>query len=81
MSTKIDNIEALTEATTKSLGEIVSLKKTRKNQEEEIKGLAEKNNQLMSDLKNQQEESKKLSKEIELLNKDLVEETGFMLMV
>ncbi|MCH8330990.1 MAG: hypothetical protein IH946_06370 [Bacteroidetes bacterium] len=68
MSTQ-DPIEELRTSVNKSLSEIVSLKKTSKDQETKITDMTDKNNELTKELKNARTELEDLTKEFNQLKK------------
>jgi chromosome segregation ATPase len=71
MSIQIDTIQSLTEAATKFLGEIVSLKETCKQHEGTIAELNNKKAELALALNKSQNENSKLSEEVSHLHKEL----------
>ena len=71
MSTKTDNIQALTESITKSLRDIVSLKQTCELHKDTIESLNKKNSEINLELTNSKIENARLNEEIES-QKDMI---------
>ena len=71
MSPKTDIIQALTDSVTKSLGEIVSLKETLKQNEDTITKLNNKNGELTLELTGCKSEAAELTEQVANLNKEL----------
>jgi len=71
MSIQIDTIQSLTEAITKSLGEIVALKETCKQHEGTISNVNNKKAELTLALNKSQNDNGKLSEEVNQLHKEL----------